>query len=104
MPGLLRGIVRTAAVAGTATAVSGRVRRRQMGRWAREDAEQSAYYADPSPPPQPAYAAPAAPPATSPTPSGGDELAQLERLADLKERGVLSEAEFAQQKQRILGG
>jgi len=105
MPGLLRGIVRTAAVAGTATAVSGRVRRRQMGRWAREDAQQADYYAAPSPPPQPAYAAPAAPPAApAAAPAADDELAQLERLADLKERGVLSDAEFAQQKQRILAG
>ena len=94
MPGLLRGIVRTAAIAGTATAVSNRVSRRQAGRWARHDAQQQ----------QQAYEqqqqndAPedAGPPAD-------DILAQLERLGDLKDRGVLSEAEFAEQKQRILG-
>lgn len=103
MPGLLRGIVRTAAIAGTATAVSNRVSRRQEGRWARHDAEQQQVYAQPQ---QQVYAQPqqqdcapedAGPPAD-------DMLDQLERLGNLKERGVLSEAEFAEQKQRILNG
>ena len=102
MPGLLRGIVRTAAIAGTATAVSNRVSRRQAGRWARHDAQQQ----------QQAYeqqedAAPenAGPPADNPPADNmDDKLAQLERLGNLKERGVLSEAEFAEQKQRILSG
>jgi hypothetical protein len=89
MPGLLRGIARTAVVAGTATAVSNRVSRRQVGRWARHDAEQAAY--------QPAPA-----PAAAPAGSTDDALAQLERLGRLREQGVLSEEEFAEQKRRIL--
>ena len=93
MPGLLRGIVRTAAIAGTATAVSNRVSRRQGGRWARHDAEQ-----------QQAYAQQQADEPEDAGPPADDMLAQLERLGDLKERGVLSEAEFAEQKRRILGG
>jgi Short C-terminal domain len=92
MPGLLRGIARTAVVAGTATAVSNRVSRRQAGRWARHDAEE-APYADQ---PQGADQQPAAP-------TGDEQLTQLERLAALKQQGVLSEAEFAEQKRRILG-
>jgi hypothetical protein len=96
MPGLLRGIVRTAAIAGTATAVSNRVSRRQAGRWARHDAEQQQAYAQ-----QQDYAQEDAGPPADPM---DDKLAQLERLGNLKERGVLSEAEFAEQKQRILSG
>ena len=101
MPGLLRGIVRTAAIAGTATAVSNRVSRRQAGRWARHDAQQQQVYA------QQEADAPedAGPPADNPPADNmDDKLAQLERLGNLKERGVLSEAEFAEQKQRILNG
>jgi Short C-terminal domain len=89
MPGLLRGIARTAVVAGTATAVSNRASRRQAGRWAHHDAEQAAY--------QPAPA-----PAAAPAGSTDDALAQLERLGRLREQGVLSEEEFAEQKRRIL--
>ena len=88
MPGLLRGIARTAVVAGTATAVSNRVSRRQAGRWAREDYQQE--------PPPPA-AAPQAPPA------GNDVIAQLKDLGDLKAQGVLTQEEFEAQKRRILG-
>jgi hypothetical protein len=93
MPGLLRGIVRTAAIAGTATAVSNRVSRRQGGRWARHDAEQQQAYEQQQQAYEPEDAGPPA----------DDMLAQLERLGDLKDRGVLSEAEFAEQKRRILG-
>ncbi|TML93539.1 MAG: SHOCT domain-containing protein [Actinobacteria bacterium] len=89
MPGLLRGVARTAVVAGTATAVSNRVSRRQTNRWAQQ--EQS-YYEQPPPPPQ---AAPAA--------TAVDPIAQLKELAELKNQGVLSEAEFAVQKKKILG-
>jgi putative oligomerization/nucleic acid binding protein len=96
MPGLLRGIVRTAAIAGTATAVSNRVSRRQAGRWARHDAEQQQVYAQ--------QEADAPEDAGPPADDMDDKLAQLERLGNLKERGVLSEAEFAEQKQRILSG
>ena len=93
MPGLLRGIVRTAAVAGTATAVSNRVSRRQAERWGQQDA-----YAQE---PEPTYAAPPpAPAAASPAP---DPIAQLKELATLKEQGILTDEEFAAQKARILG-
>jgi Short C-terminal domain len=95
MPGLLRGIVRTAAVAGTATAVSNRVSRRQGQRWAAQEA--------PAPPPQ-QYAAPP-PPAAAPQPAAGgeDRVAKLKDLADLKQQGILTEEEFASEKARILG-
>ena len=93
MPGLLRGVARTAVVAGTATAVSNRVSRRQAGRWAEQN--QQAYEEQ-----QPAYAAPE--PATR---GGGmdDKLTQLKDLGQLKEQGVLTDAEFEAQKRLILG-
>ena len=94
MPGLLRGMARTAVVAGTATAVSNRVSRRQAERWGAQDA--AAY-------PQEQYAAPAAPPAPAPAAAGGDRVEQLKDLAALKEQGVLTEEEFAAEKARILG-
>jgi hypothetical protein len=92
MPGLLRGMARTAAVAGTATAVSNRVSRRQANRWATQD--QQMY----EPPPQ--QNAPPPPPAGN---GGSDPIEQLKELAALKDQGVLTEAEFEQQKARILG-
>ena len=96
MPGLLRGVVRTAAVVGTASAVSGRVQRRQQGRWAQQDAQQQEQYA----PQQQQYApAPAAPPQAS---GMDDKLAQLRELGELHSQGVLSNAEFDAQKSRIL--
>ena len=94
MPGLLRGMARTAVVAGTATAVSNRVSRRQANRWAEQDAQQY------EPPPQ-EYAAP--PPAPAPA-AGEDRVEQLKELAALKEQGVLTDQEFEQEKARILGG
>jgi hypothetical protein len=91
MPGLLRGLARTALVAGTATAVSNRVSRRQAGRWARRDQQE---YQDN----QPQQVEP-----TQPAPSSMDDrLAQLKQLGELKTQGVLSDAEFEQQKSRIL--
>jgi hypothetical protein len=99
MPGLLRGIARTAMIAGTATAVSNRVSRRQAGRWAQEAQPEPQAYA---PPPQP-YAAP--PPQAPPAAAGTDDvLAQLKDLAELKAQGVLTPEEFEGQKRRILGG
>jgi Short C-terminal domain len=92
MPGLLRGMARTAAVAGTATAVSNRVSRRQANRWAAQ--EQQSY----EPPPE--QYAPPAPPAGS---GGSNTIEQLKELAALKDQGILTEEEFAQQKARILG-
>jgi len=90
MPGLLRGMARTAAVAGTATAVSNRVSRRQANRWGAQ--EQQAY----EPPPQ-QYAPPPAPAAAE------DPIEQLKELAALKQQGILTDEEFAAQKARILG-
>jgi hypothetical protein len=95
MPGLLRGVARTAVVAGTATAVSNRVSRRQANRWASQEQqayEQQAYG-------QQAYDAPA----PAPTDDMETKLAQLRELGELKAQGVLSEEEFAAQKRRILG-
>jgi Short C-terminal domain len=92
MPGLLRGIARTAVVAGTATAVSNRVSRRQGGRWAQQD--QQAQPEEPAP--DDTEQAPAASPMDA-------KLAQLKQLGELKAQGVLSESEFAEQKARILG-
>ena len=89
---LLRGIARTAVIAGTATAVSNRVSRRQADRWAQQDAQQYAQQPQYAPPPQPA---PAAEPARDP-------VAQLKDLAELKAQGVLTEAEFEAQKAKIL--
>jgi Short C-terminal domain len=94
MPGLLRGIARTAVIAGTATAVSNRVSRRQAGRWARKDQQQADAQEPVEPEPEP----------DEPAAAGGmdDMLAQLKQLGELKSQGVLTEAEFQQQKSRIL--
>jgi hypothetical protein len=91
MPGLMRGMARTAVVAGTATAVSNRVSRRQANRWAEQD-----QYSQQAPPPPPPAAAP-------PQDDMSDKLAQLKELGELKAQGILSEAEFEQQKARVLG-
>jgi hypothetical protein len=104
MPGLLRGVARTAAVAGTATVVSGRVQRRQAEKYAARDADiaanRGAGYAqgaqtvayEQAPPPPPAPAAPAT-----------DTISQLKQLAELKQQGILTDEEFTQAKARILG-
>jgi Short C-terminal domain len=84
MPGLLRGMARTAVVAGTATAVSNRVSRRQAQRWGAQDA----YEPEPAP-----AAAPAAP----------DPIEQLKQLGELHAQGVLTDEEFAAQKAKLLG-
>jgi HAMP domain-containing protein len=92
--GLIRGVARTAAIAGTATAVSNRVSRRQAGRWAQ--LEQMA---------QTAAAPPMAHPVTQPIAAAAsvdDKLAQLKELGELKNNGILSEAEFEDQKRKIL--
>ena len=98
MPGLLRGIARTAAVAGTATAVSNRVSRRQAGRWAAKEPQPE--YQQQAPPPQQQQAPPPQQQAEDPM---TQKLAQLKELGELKAAGVLTEAEFQAQKQRILG-
>ncbi len=97
MPGLLRGVARTAVVAGTASAVGGRVRHRQEMRWAEEGQEPNAA------PAQPAPAAPATPAPAAPA-SGSSTIDQLKELAELKAQGILTEEEFAAQKAKVLGG
>lgn len=100
-PGLIGMAARTAVVAGTATAVSGNVARRQNERAQSKAAEheyevqqEAAAMAAAAPPP-----APAAPSA----PAEADVVSQLQRLVDLKAQGVLSEAEFESAKARLLG-
>ncbi len=86
MPGLLRGMARTAVIAGTATAVSNNVSRRQAQRWGAQEQEQAAQ-------------APAAEPAAS----QDDQIAQLEKLGKLKDEGILTQEEFDAKKKQILG-
>lgn len=120
--GLIRGVARTAVVAGTASAVAGRVQRRQQRKWASQDAaaappDQQQGYADQppqqqgyaeQPPPQyaqaqPAYAPP--PPEPAPEPSGGGDLvAQLQQLEQLHQQGAVNDQEFAAAKAKLLGG
>jgi Short C-terminal domain len=90
MPGLLRGMARTAVVAGTATAVSNRVSRRQARRWGYTDEPQQGY--EQAPAPAPAAAAPEE-----------DPIAQLRELAKLRDDGILTEEEFAAEKRKLLG-
>jgi membrane protease subunit (stomatin/prohibitin family) len=90
--GLLRGVARTAAIAGTATAVSNRVSRRQAGRWQAQEDQQYAQ--------QQQQQAQAPPPAAA-TPEK-DMVTQLKELADLKEQGILTDAEFEAQKAKVL--
>ena len=101
MPGLIRGVARTAVVAGTATAVSNRVSRRQAGRWQAQEQQQ---YEQQQYEQQPQYAAPAPAPAAPAAPSMDDKIAQLKELGVLKEQGVLTEIEFEVQKNKILNG
>lgn len=95
--GLIGGMARTAVVAGTATAVSNRVSRRQASRWADQDMQQNQQYA------QPSYQEPAPAPApVAAAPAEDDTLEQLQKLGELKAAGVLTEEEFAIQKAKIL--
>jgi hypothetical protein len=87
MPGLLRGVARTAVIAGTATSVSNRVSRRQGQRWAQQEAPEA-------PQPQAPVAAPA----------GESVIDQLKELGELKSQGILTEEEFAAQKAKLLNG
>lgn len=100
MPGLLRGVARTAAIAGTATAVSGRVQRRQASRFAEQDA---ATYAAQNQAYQAQMAA-AAPPPAAPAAPVASVVDQLKDLAELKNTGILTDAEFEAQKAKILAG
>ena len=103
--GLIGGMARTAVVAGTATAVSNRVSRRQAGRWAAQDQQQyeaqqyqqqqyqQQQYQQPPPPPPP------------PADSGTDDMIeQLQKLGQLRDAGVLTDAEFEAQKAKLLAG
>jgi hypothetical protein len=91
MPGLLRGVARTAVIAGTATAVSNRVSRRQANRWAAQEQQEYQQQAYQEPPPP------------APADDMDAKIDQLRQLGELKTQGVLSDAEFEAQKQRILG-
>jgi hypothetical protein len=90
MPGLLRGVARTAVIAGTATSVSNRVSKRQGERWAAQEQQE---YAQQAPPPPPA----------APAGGGSSTIEQLKELGELKAQGILTEEEFAAQKAKILG-
>jgi hypothetical protein len=92
MPGLLRGVARTAVIAGTATSVSNRVSRRQGQRWAQQEEQQ-----------QPAAPEPVAP-APAAAAAGGSTIDQLKELGELKAQGILTEEEFAAQKAKLLAG
>jgi hypothetical protein len=105
--------LKTAATVAVASSVHGRVQRRQQARWAAQD--QNNATAAPAPPPQ--YAAPAAPqqayaepapppqaPAAAPSTDMNERLGQLKQLGELLQAGVLTQAEFEQQKTRILNG
>ena len=95
--GLIGGMARTAVVAGTATAVSNRVSRRQAGRWAAKDQQEQ--------PPEEEYAPePAQSSAPPPPQDTGVDLDKLKQLGELRDSGVLTEAEFQEQKARILAG
>ena len=89
--GLIGGMARTAVVAGTATAVSNRVSRRQAGRWAAQEQPQAYQEQAYAPPPQ-----------AAPADSGDDMMAQLEKLGELRAKGILTEEEFAAQKAKLL--
>jgi hypothetical protein len=93
MPGLLRGVARTAMIAGTATAVSNRVSKRQGERWSQQEGQQEA-----------AAPAPEVAPAAAPAPAGEPSMIdQLKQLGELKSQGILTEEEFAAQKAKLLG-
>jgi putative oligomerization/nucleic acid binding protein len=100
MPGLLRGVARTAVVAGTATAVSNRVSRRQARRWSAQEGTSYGYghsrvgYAEPPPQEQPMQ---------EPMPQQDDTVERLRELASLRDDGILTEEEFAAEKRKLLG-
>jgi putative oligomerization/nucleic acid binding protein len=104
------GILKTAATVAVASSVHGRIQRRQQQRWAAQD--QAVGQAPPAaqpppeaaPPPQPPPEAAPAVPAQAPSVSMSERLAQLSTLSDLKAAGVLTDAEFDEQKARILNG
>lgn len=117
MPGLIRGVARTAVVAGTASAVAGRVNRHQQQKWSAQDQQQ---YYDQQQQQQAAYqqqqqqaayqqqvaaqqAAAAQAAAQPAAPSMEDKMALLKQLGELHDSGVLTDAEFEAQKAKVLG-
>ena len=86
--GLVRGVARTAVVAGTASAVAGRVHRHQNEKWAEQDAQQQQVYYEPAP---------------APAPAADDDRVEIRKLADLHSQGILTDEEFAAKKAQILG-
>jgi len=92
--GLIGGMARTAVVAGTATAVSNRVSRRQANRWAQQGSYPPQYE-------EPQYQEP--PPAPAPSAPPVDPVEQLRELAKLRDEGILTEEEFAAEKRKVLG-
>ena len=99
MPGLLRGVARTAVIAGTASSVAGRVNHRQQQKWAAQEQPQEQYYAAP---PQQQYAPPPPPP-PPPVDEEPDMFEQLKKLGELRDQGILTDEEFAAQKAKVLG-
>lgn len=99
MPGLIRGVARTAAVAGTATAVSNRVSRRQATKWQQQGGQQPADYRYEAQQPQGQQA----PPPQAAAPPQASTIDQLKELGELKQQGILTDEEFAAQKAKILG-
>jgi hypothetical protein len=89
MPGLLRGVARTAVIAGTATAVSNNVSRRQAGRWQQQAEQEQAQ--------QPVQQV------AAPVDDVDDQIAQLQKLGQLRDSGILTEEEFSAKKAQILG-
>jgi hypothetical protein len=104
MPGLIRGVARTAVVAGTASAVAGRVNHRQQEKWAAQDQaqyQQQQYEQQQYAPPPQQYAPP--PPPAAPAGPTPDTIEQLKQLGDLHAQGILTDEEFAAQKAKLLG-
>lgn len=85
--GLVRGMARTAVIAGTATAVSNNVSRRQYNRWNNDAAQQQTQAA----------------PQAAPAPAQNDDMAQLQQLAQLKDQGLITQEDFDAKKKQILG-
>jgi hypothetical protein len=111
------GLLKTAATVAVASSIHGRVQRRQQARWAAQDQANAAAAPAPPPPPpqhaapgspQQAYTEPGPPPQPAAAPAQSvdmsDRLAQLKQLGELLSAGVLTQAEFEQQKARILNG
>ncbi|MET1132253.1 MAG: SHOCT domain-containing protein [Aeromicrobium sp.] len=101
-PGLIGTMARTAVIAGTATATSNAINRRQQAR-AEQQAEAAAYEQQQYAPPPPQQYAPPPPPAPAAAAGGDDLVSKIQELAQLHQQGILSDDEFAAAKQRLLG-